>query len=240
MDGRRIGDYVVEAKLGGGGMATVYRATHDILGTTHALKVLDEDLRKVEGARRRFLDEARIQAQHLDHPNIVKVINIVATSEAAALVMELIDGPSLAGHIAGLREPPSTSELCALALPILDAVQHAHDHGIIHRDLKPDNVLIATRNGALVPYVTDFGVAKVGDAACAASTSGPSGSYRGSIRRSRPRSTRRSTPTRRAGSRAAPSSRARCPVRRARTRSFRRPLRLRPAPRRAAHAPGSC
>src|SRR5690349_17272085 len=97
--GTRVGDYEIEAELGGGGMARVYRVRHVFLDTLHALKVLEPQYRANREARQRFLDEAKIQAKHLDHPNVVKVTNIVTTEEVAALVMELVDGPSLERHI---------------------------------------------------------------------------------------------------------------------------------------------
>ena len=90
--GTVIGDYVIEAEIGGGGMARVYRVRHKILETVHAIKVLEPQFRADANVRQRSLDEARIQAKHLDHPNIVKVTNIVA-SDVAGLVMELVDGP---------------------------------------------------------------------------------------------------------------------------------------------------
>ena len=155
----RVGDYVIEAELGAGGMATVYRARHAILDTLHAVKVLATNYRENPDARQRFLDEARIQAKHLDHPNIVKVTNVVATPEHAALVMELIDGPSLDERIATFKDRPE--ELRRIMVAILDAVEHAHSAGIIHRDLKPGNVLLANRGGRVEPMVTDFGIAKV-------------------------------------------------------------------------------
>jgi serine/threonine-protein kinase len=117
--GKRVGDYVVEGTLGGGGMARVYRARHAILDTVHALKVLSPQYRVIPEARQRFLDEAKIQAKHLDHPHIVKVTNIVATEEVAALVMELVDGPTLEEHIASMQAPPSIDDVRALMLPIL-------------------------------------------------------------------------------------------------------------------------
>ena len=157
-----IGDYEIEAELGEGGMAKVYRAKHTFLETVHALKVLDPSYRVNPEARKRFLDEAKIQAKHLDHDNIVKVTNIVATAEHAALVMELVDGPSLESMLAELKNKPA--EITRIMIGVLDAVGHAHGAGIIHRDLKPANVLLARENGVLVPKVTDFGIAKVTDA----------------------------------------------------------------------------
>ncbi len=155
----RIGDYEIEGVLGEGGMAKVYRARHAILETVHAIKVLDPSYRANPEARSRFLDEAKIQAKHLDHENIVKVTNIVATADHAALVMELVEGPGLEGKLAELKSQPA--ELKRIMLGVLDAVGYAHAAGIIHRDLKPANVLLARKGGILIPKVTDFGIAKV-------------------------------------------------------------------------------
>jgi serine/threonine-protein kinase len=155
----RVGDYEIEATLGSGGMATVYRVRHVFLDTHHALKLLDPRYRVVPEMRRRFLDEAKIQAKHLDHPNIVKVTTIVATAEHAALVMELVEGSTLEAELGRLRERPD--EIRRIMLAVLDAVGHAHAHGIVHRDLKPANVLLQRKGGALLPKVTDFGIAKV-------------------------------------------------------------------------------
>ena len=161
--GQRVGDYIIEGELGGGGMAVVYRVRHAVLETHPALKVLNASFRVDPDARQ------RIQARHLDHRNIVKVTNIVATDDVAALVMELVDpadgGTSLDALIAARSGLPSTEELLALALPVLDAIGYAHGKGIIHRDLKPANVLLArSEDGGWIPKVTDFGIAKVTDA----------------------------------------------------------------------------
>ena len=154
-----VGDYAIERELGAGGMARVYRGRHVHLDTEHALKVLDPAYRHVPEARQRFLDEAKIQARLLSHPNIVRVTNIVATPEHAALVMDLVDGPSLDDVISTL--PGNPDEIRRIMLGILAAVEHAHRCGVIHRDLKPGNVLLdgPTRT----PRVTDFGIAKVTD-----------------------------------------------------------------------------
>jgi serine/threonine-protein kinase len=144
-------------------MAKVYRARHSVLDTRHALKVLDPKYRLNAEARKRFLDEAKIQAKHLNHPNIVKVTNIVATSDVAALVMDLVEGGNLEGLIEKRRKPLENELFMEIALPILDAIGHAHDVGIIHRDIKPANVLIDEKDGRRIPMVTDFGIAKVGE-----------------------------------------------------------------------------
>jgi serine/threonine-protein kinase len=166
--GSQLQDYIIEAEIGGGGMAKVYRARHAVLDTHHALKVLDAEYRANAEARRRFLDEAKIQAKHLTHPNIVKVTNIVATADAAALVMELVDGGSLETYIQKRGKPFSGDELLNMAVPILDAMAHAHDAGIIHRDIKPANILLRKQDGRLVPAITDFGIAKLQEGGAAA------------------------------------------------------------------------
>jgi serine/threonine-protein kinase len=157
--GTRVGDYEIEAELGSGGMATVYRARHALLESHCALKVLDPRYRASPEARARFLDEARIQHKHLDHPNIVKVLNVVATAEHAALVMELVDGPALEDVIGELRARPA--ELRRIMDGVLAGVGHARAAGIVHRDLKPANVLLQRKGDALVPKVSDFGIAKL-------------------------------------------------------------------------------
>ena len=114
---------------------------------------------------RPILDEARIQAKHLDHPNIVKVTGIVSTAEHAALVMELVDGKSLEDELPSLIARPD--EVTRIMLAVLDAVGYAHKAGIIHRDLKPANVLLARKGDTTIPKVTDFGIAKLGGAEAA-------------------------------------------------------------------------
>ena len=158
---QRIGDYEVETKIGSGGFATVFRVRSVRDGARYALKVLDPEHRKHEDRRMRFLDEARIQAQRLDHPNIVKVVEIVSTAQVAGLILEYVDGGDLDDLISSRSELPTYAEFLELALPLLDALGHAHRNGIIHRDLKPANILIAEIDGVRVPKVTDFGVAKV-------------------------------------------------------------------------------
>ncbi len=157
--GTRVGNYEIEATLGQGGMATVYRARDVFVDALYAIKVLEPRYREMPEARRRFLDEAKIQAKHLDHPNIVKVFTIVANDEHAALVMELINGPSLESRVGEIKQRPE--EIKQIMLAVLDGVGHAHAAGIIHRDLKPANVLLQTKGGQVVPKVTDFGIAKV-------------------------------------------------------------------------------
>jgi serine/threonine-protein kinase len=165
--GDQVHHYVVEAAIGGGGMATVYRVRHAILQSLLALKVLDPRWVDRPDIRRRFLAEGRIQAL-VRHPAIVMVTDAVvdAPRQIAGLVMEYVEGPDLAQLVARMKQPPDATLVRSIALPVLEAIHHAHGEGVIHRDLKPSNVLLS-RDGAGVwhPRVADFGIAHVHEAA---------------------------------------------------------------------------
>jgi serine/threonine protein kinase/ABC-type oligopeptide transport system substrate-binding subunit len=150
--------YVVEALLGRGGMAVVYRVRHAELGTAHALKVLGVTGRDVA---ERLLREGRVQGR-LRHPNVVAVTDGVRVGDAPGLVVELVEGPTLDTWLGSVR--PTPAQVDALARGILSGVDAAHRLGLVHRDLKPGNVLLhVTRDGA-TPKVADFGLAKELDA----------------------------------------------------------------------------
>jgi eukaryotic-like serine/threonine-protein kinase len=154
LDGR----YEVVRLLGQGGMAAVYQVRHLGLHSTHALKVLNEDLARNDDVRGRFLAEGRIQAS-LRHPHIVQVTEIV-TTPVAGLVMDYIEGPTLSDFCRGQGLAPKL--LLDVFLPVLDAIEEAHKHNVVHRDLKPDNIIIGKDSrGRLQPKVTDFGIAKL-------------------------------------------------------------------------------
>jgi serine/threonine-protein kinase len=150
------GRFQVEALVGEGGLAQVYRVRHTALGSVHALKLLS--WRKKSLAERLIL-EGRIQAQ-LSHPNIVAVTDLVRHDGQLGLLMEYVDNRSLEDH---LNESGGFGLETGLELfaPILSAVTAAHDAGVTHRDLKPANVLLAQSARGVVPKVTDFGIAKV-------------------------------------------------------------------------------
>jgi eukaryotic-like serine/threonine-protein kinase len=154
----RIGDtldrYTVEALIGQGGMAAVYRVRHAQLHSEHALKVLFITSPKVIT---RLLREGRVQA-NLNHPNIVAVTDVLHVQGAPALVMEYVDGPALDTWLHEHR--PNLDEALWLFRGILRAVAAAHERGVVHRDLKPANVLLAPSDEGLVPKVTDFGLVK--------------------------------------------------------------------------------
>jgi serine/threonine-protein kinase len=156
-EGQIINDrYVVDSIIAHGGMATVYLVRHEKLKSRHAVKVLDLPTANI---RSRLLQEGRIQAS-LRHPNIVSVTDALEVDGHPALVMEYVDGPSLAEVLEerGAIDLP-TAELWFTA--IVGAVGYAHDRGLVHRDLKPDNVLMAPLSGGYLVKVTDFGIAKV-------------------------------------------------------------------------------
>jgi eukaryotic-like serine/threonine-protein kinase len=159
--GTVIDRYEIVEVIGEGGMATVYKALHRILGSTHALKVLDPTLARDDALRERFLSEGRIQAT-LNHPNIVSVTDIVATPGVAGLVAEFIDGEDLATWIERRGGTADVARIKEVFLPIFDALDAAHDRGIIHRDMKPSNIILQQRqDGSVHPKVLDFGIAKV-------------------------------------------------------------------------------
>ena len=160
LNGSRIGEYEVRRKLGEGGMGTVYLAEHDELGQQVAVKVLDPALALSKEVRERFIQEARIQI-NLRHPGIVRVLTANTQGARIALVMEFVDGLTLA-QVIDRRGALPIDEALGLFRQILDAVGFAHSEGVVHRDLKPSNVMVQADGTAMV---TDFGIAKVmGDA----------------------------------------------------------------------------
>jgi len=157
--GTQVGSYEVLDLLGSGGMASVYRAQHRVLGSQHALKVLRSDLVANIGIRQRFLDEGRVQAQ-LQHPGIVRVTDLVSEPGVAGLVMDLLVGAPLDLR---LEEGALTVERAVgWMLQVLGAVGYAHEHGVVHRDLKPSNLFITEQDpGGPTIRVLDFGIAKL-------------------------------------------------------------------------------
>jgi hypothetical protein len=153
--GRQIGRYVVEERVGEGGMAVVYRVRHAELEAPFALKVLTlTHSRTLE----RFLAEGRVQAT-LEHPNIVRVIDVLEVDNHPALLMELVEGPTLHDWLSDHR--PTVAEAEALFRGIVAGVAHAHARGFVHRDLKPANVLLAPSESGPVPKIADFGIVKL-------------------------------------------------------------------------------
>jgi len=161
--GSRLGPYEITAKLGEGGMGEVYRATDTKLEREVAIKVLPAAFTADPERLARFEREAKLLAQ-LHHPHIASIFGIEDSSETRALVMELVEGPTLAERLEQGALP--LDESLSFARQIAEALEEAHEKGIIHRDLKPQNVK-ASREGKI--KVLDFGLAKAMDPAGAAS-----------------------------------------------------------------------
>ena len=159
---RRVfeGKYRLEERLGGGGMGTVYRATHLLIDRPVAIKVLSQRFVGDSTATQRFRREARA-AGRMHHPNAVSVTDFGATTDGYLyIVMELLEGLTLRDLLA--REAPlDFARSLSIMLQTCAAVGAAHDAGLIHRDLKPANIFIEQRaNTPAVVKVLDFGVAK--------------------------------------------------------------------------------
>lgn len=151
-----VGEYEIEALLGEGGMARVYRARHRARASVHALKVLHVRSASIQ---ERMIEEGRLQSA-LRHPHIVGVSEVLDVDGVPVLVMELVEGGSLDGLLRKGRLPYLQAETIFRA--VVSAVAVAHRAGLVHRDLKPGNVLLSRGEaGELVPKVTDFGIAKL-------------------------------------------------------------------------------
>ncbi len=165
--GTRLGPYTIAVPIGVGGMGEVYRATDTNLGRDVAIKVLPEAFAQDAERLARFEREAKTLAS-LNHPNIAIIHGLEKADSLRALVMELVEGPTLADRIAAGAIP--IDEALAIAKQIAEALEAAHEQGIVHRDLKPANVKV--RDDGMVK-VLDFGLAKMVDSAV---ESGPSAS----------------------------------------------------------------
>ncbi len=148
------GKWTLEKLIGVGGMAAVYVARHKI-GRLDAIKILHPELARAEQVRARFEQEAHVLNRFV-HPGAVEVRDLETTEDGAPfIVMELLEGKSLADRIR--ESPPSPEETLRVADEVLDVLAAAHERGIIHRDIKPDNLFV-TSSGAI--KVLDFGIAQ--------------------------------------------------------------------------------
>ena len=164
MDRKRIGRYEIVGELGRGAMGAVFRAHDPVMGRTVALKcILSAALAgdQTMEYRQRFFREARA-AGALAHPGIVPVFDAGEDDGVPFLVMELVQGQTLADSLKqGTRY--SIDQVCEIGQHIADALGYAHRNGVVHRDIKPANILMTSREvyGAERPRITDFGVAKL-------------------------------------------------------------------------------
>ena len=135
--GSRLGHYDVTALIGEGGMGQVYQATDTKLNRQVALKILPEAFAADPDRLARFEREAQVLAS-LNHPNIGHIYGIEEAAGTKALVLELVEGPTLADRIK--RGPVPLDEALPIAKQIAEALEAAHESGVIHRDLKPANI----------------------------------------------------------------------------------------------------
>jgi eukaryotic-like serine/threonine-protein kinase len=152
--GSRLGHYEIVAPLGAGGMGEVYRARDAQLGRDVAIKTLPAEFAADPERLARFRREAQTLAS-LNHPNIAAIYGLEVTSGTPHLVLELVEGETLAAHLA--RGPLPPTEALSLGIQVAAALEAAHERGIVHRDLKPGNVMLTPRG---VSKVLDFGLAK--------------------------------------------------------------------------------
>lgn len=156
--GARFDRYLIEGRIGLGGMGAVYRARDELLQRSVALKVMLPDyFHRDPAAGLRFLREAEIVAR-LTHPNVIKLLDAGLEQGIAFMTFEFVEGVTLAsrlrtdGHL-------SPEDAVDVLLPVVSAVAYAHAHGVVHGDLKPTNIVLDTDYaGRAVPKVLDFGV----------------------------------------------------------------------------------
>jgi serine/threonine protein kinase len=164
--GTRLGPYEVTAQIGVGGMGEVYRATDTNLKRNVAIKVLPASVIADAERLARFQREAEVLAA-LNHPNIAQIHGLEKSDATIALVMELVEGPTLADRISQGAIP--IDEALPIAKQIAEALEAAHEQGIIHRDLKPANIKVRA-DGTV--KVLDFGLAKAFVPDAASTTAG--------------------------------------------------------------------
>src|SRR5579883_3286070 len=158
--GSQLGRYLLVRQLGAGGFGAVWEATHVDLKKRVVIKTLHPKLAQNADLRARFLREGEA-ASRIHHPHIVEMFDVGVDQGLPFLVMEFLEGETLASLIA--REAPlPVMRIVDLMVPVIAAVLAAHREGIIHRDLKPENIFLAvTFIGEIQPKVLDFGISKM-------------------------------------------------------------------------------
>jgi len=147
--------YQIIEKIGAGGMGEVYLAQDTTLDRRVAIKFLPPQSTEDEQAKKRLVREAKAAAR-LEHPNICSVYEVSEEAARSFIVMQYVEGETLARRIS--RDPLEPSIALDIAIQIADALAEAHSHGIVHRDIKPQNIMLTTRGQA---KVMDFGLARL-------------------------------------------------------------------------------
>ena len=154
--GKRLeGRYLIEELIGVGGMANVYKAFDTVEQRPVAIKMLRDEYVDNEDFLRRFRNESKA-IYSLNHPNIVKIYDVILTSKNPVIVMEYVDGITLRDYI-DKKKVVGVRAAVALSMQLLMALQHAHDNGIVHRDVTPQHIMVLT-DGTI--KVMDFGIAR--------------------------------------------------------------------------------
>jgi serine/threonine-protein kinase len=152
----QVSSYRLESEIAHGGMGIVYRGVHTIFDQVVAIKAIFPELTLNPELRERFMNEAKIQYR-LQHPNIVQLREFLIDQGKFYIVMEFIDGETLAHRFRELGRPMLASEALPIVHQALEGLKYAHAQGVIHRDIKPSNIML-TREG--VAKLTDFGIAR--------------------------------------------------------------------------------
>jgi len=155
------GKYLLQERLGQGGMGQVYRARNVLVGREVAIKVLRKEYAKNPTIVTRFLREAQA-ANIVRHTNVVDVLDI-GTDEGGIpfIVQELLHGQDLASYVRDALGKLSLRETMRFLGPVIEAVASGHERGVVHRDLKPENVFLADIDGKVVPKLLDFGISQI-------------------------------------------------------------------------------
>ncbi len=153
---KSISSYRVEEEIARGGMGVIYRAVHTVFDEVVAIKAIFPELTVNPEFRERFVNEAKIQ-RRLQHPNIVQVREFLSATNSFYIIMEYIDGETLAERLKRSRGPLPLKEALDIFRQALQGLAYAHSQGVIHRDIKPSNIIIPWSG---VVKLTDFGIAR--------------------------------------------------------------------------------
>ncbi len=170
----QISNYAIQRTLGNGGMATVFLGEHTLLHNQSAIKVLNPELVRNENIRKRFLAEARSMAR-MNHPNVIKVNDLIEEGETVAFVMEYIEGETLKEFM-DRKGKCTDDEVRSIFHQMLDALSYVHAQQLVHRDIKPSNFMI---DGQGRVKLMDFGIAKTLDESSAEYTQTGTGAQMG-------------------------------------------------------------